>query len=88
MEGLGNSLAQAMRCNARVAFFLFICDCLTVKIRTLFVFREQIVILGRLRRSGQAWKLLLSTRILGEPFGISGEDFSGTSRHMPFRGRR
>jgi hypothetical protein len=53
LEGLGEQSRKAMRCNARVAFcFLFIYDCLAVKIRILFVLREQIVISGRLRRSG------------------------------------
>ena len=38
LEGLGDSLAKAMRCNARVAFCLlwpFVFYCLTVKIGTL-----------------------------------------------------
>src|ERR1700730_12112285 len=44
---------RATRCNAQVAFcFLIIHDCLTVKTRTLFVLREQIVVSGFLRGTG------------------------------------
>ena len=43
----GTVSRKAMWCNTRVAFcFGFIYDCLTVKMRTLFVLREQTVVAG------------------------------------------
>ena len=60
--GPGDSLEKAMRCNARVAFcFGIIYDCLTVKIRTLFVLREQSAVSGF---AGTIWETPWMGRVL------------------------